>query len=362
VQNEAATVSALSRRRTAFLPDFCAVRMVIAVVLVGELLAIVLTLADSHPSRDHFQTLALNSLFIQWVALGCVAILCLLRSRLNRLADIWSALLSYLIMLLVTLVVTEIAWWLLHAMPAVRLGLPVEDERGHLLQRSLGISSIVSAVVLHYFYVQHQWQRYVRSEAEARLQALQARIRPHFLFNCMNTIASLTRREPALAEQAIEDLADLFRLSLQESQNRLTLAEEFDICRRYLRTEGLRLGERLRVEWQVDTLPEDACVPALLIQPLLENAVYHGIEPLPGGGCIAIRGERKGNRLSVIIENPLAPGATLHNHGNRLAQDNIRQRLAGVYGNQATLDIDSDGDRYQVRITFPYEREPCASS
>ncbi|MDZ7734814.1 MAG: histidine kinase [Gammaproteobacteria bacterium] len=355
-------MTTLSRQQTAYLPDFCGVRMAITVILTGELLAIVLTLANGGLHQSRFQTLALHSLFIQWVALSCVAILCLLRSRLNRLADIWSTLLSYLTILVVTVIVTEVAWWLLHAMPAGSLGLSMDANHAQLLVRSVGISSIVSALALRYFYVQHQWRRHVQAEAEARLQALQARIRPHFLFNCMNTIASLTRREPALAEQAIEDLADLFRLSLQETRSWLTLTEEFDICRRYLRTEQLRLGERLQVDWQAEALPADACVPALLIQPLLENAVYHGIEPLAAGGRIDILGERDGDRLTVTIENPLAPGVTLHNHGNRLAQDNIRQRLESVFGGRAVLEIDHADDRYRVRLTFPYEREPCASS
>lgn len=354
-------MTSLYRQHTAFLPDFCAMRMAVTVILIAELLAIVLTLADSTLAHDRFQLLALNSLFIQWVALGSVALLCLLRPWLNRLKDAWSTLLSYLAILTVTLVVTEIAWWLLYVMPT---GTAQIEETGHttFLMRSLGISGIVSALTLRYFYVQHQWRHHVQSEAEARLQALQARIRPHFLFNCMNTIASLTRREPARAEQAVEDLADLFRLALQDSPTWLSLAEELDLCRRYLRIEQLRLGERLRLEWQTDDLPADACIPALLIQPLLENAVYHGIEPLAEGGCIGIYGERRGDRLVLAIDNPLAPKTTVHAHGNQLAQDNIRQRLLSVFGDRASLVTRYEAGRYRVQLNFPYEREPCASS
>lgn len=352
-------MTVLSRQQTAFLPDFCGVRIAIAVVLIGELLAIVLTLADTglYPSR--FQALALNSLFIQWVALSCIAILCLLRRRLNRLADIWSGLLSYCIMLAVTLIITEVAWRLLGTMAAETL----DTGRTHaqFLTSSLGISGIVSALALRYFYIQHQWRRHVQAEAEARLQALQARIRPHFLFNCMNTIASLIRREPALAEQAIEDLADLFRLSLRESRTWLSLAEEFDLCRRYLRTEQLRLGERLQIDWQVDDLPSDACVPALLIQPLLENAVYHGIQPLAAGGSIRIHGERRDDQLIITVTNPLAAGATPFHDGNQQAQENIRGRLLSAFGDRADLTIHTEAGHYQVCLFLPYERGPCAS-
>jgi len=346
------------RQRTAFLPDFCGVRMVAAVILIGELLAIILTLATDGTYPARFQVLALHSLFIQWVALSCVALLCLLRRYLNRLPDVWSALWSYLIMLTVTLLVTEAAWWLLHVVPDATLTLG--GAHREFLVSNLGISGIVSALALRYFYIQHQWRRHVQAEAEARLQALQARIRPHFLFNCMNTIASLTRKQPAQAEQAIEDLADLFRLSLQESQTWLSLAEEFDICRRYLRTEQLRLGERLQVDWHVDALPKDACVPALLIQPLLENAVYHGIEPLAAGGGIQIHGRRQQDRLTIIVDNPLTAGAD-HHQGNHQALDNIRGRLQSAFGDAADLRIDADDDRYRITLNLPYKREPCAS-
>lgn len=352
-------MASLTRQHTAFLPDFCGVRMAVAVILIAELLAIILTLADTRLHGNAYETLALNSLFIQWVALGCVAVLCLLRGWLNRLADFWSALASYGLMLLVTLAVTETAWWLLYGMPAT--GLTGEDNHVVFLGRSLGISSIVCALALRYFYVQHQWRRHVQSEADARLQALQARIRPHFLFNCMNTIASLTRREPALAEQAVEDLADLFRLNLQESKPWLKLGEELDLCRRYLRIEQLRLGDRLRVAWDIDELPDDACLPALLVQPLLENAVYHGIEPLADGGCIHVHGERRDGQLAVIIDNPLSAEATWHHQGNQLAQDNIRQRLASAFGERGRLITETTADHYRVTIRFPDERKPCAS-
>lgn len=345
-------------RRTGFLPEFCAVRMAITVILIAELLAIVLTLTSAGLGRESFQTLALQSLFIQWVALGCVAVLCLLRRTLNRLPDLWNALLAYGVMLAVTLTVTEIAWHLFYASPAGVLEARMDHDR--FLLRSVGISSIVSALVLRYFYVQHQWLRHVRSEAEARLQALQARIRPHFLFNCMNTIASLTRRQPALAEQAIEDLADLFRLTLHDGPAWITLAEEWDYCQRYLSIEQLRLGDRLKVDWQVGTLPGDACLPALLLQPLVENAVYHGIEPLAEGGCISIRGHRDGHRLTVTIDNPLSVRSGPQ-EGNRLAQDNVRQRLASAFGEQGSLTLDTATGRYQVQVSLPYKRGPCAS-
>ena len=147
--------------------------------------------------------------------------------------------------------------------------------------------SVPLLVHFHYaiFYIQHQWRKNIESEADARVQALQSRIRPHFLFNCMNTIASLTRKDPKLAEEATEDLADLFRVSLQEAKRMSTVAEEISLCKRYLRIESHRFGDRLKTVWETDNLPEHAQLPNLTLQPILENAIYHGIEPLTEGWC-----------------------------------------------------------------------------
>ncbi|MEX2516812.1 MAG: histidine kinase [Gammaproteobacteria bacterium] len=345
-------MTVLTRQRSAFLPDFCSVRMAVAVILIAELLAIVLTLTHPGNSTERFEQLALNSLFVQWVALMCTAVLCLLRQPLNRLPDIWSALLSYCTMLVITLLVAATAWWLLQSRPMLDTG----SDWSSFVLRCLGISGIVSALALRYFYVQHQWRAHVRLEANARLQALQARIRPHFLFNSMNTIASLTRREPALAEQVVEDLADLFRLTLAETDDLVTLAEEFELCQRYLRIEQLRLGNRLQVHWDIEALPDDARIPPLTLQPLLENAVYHGIEPRTDGGLVNIHGEVRGKHLLIYIENPLPAPAAAREHGNQLAQDNVRQRLIGAFENAAKLSVDVTTGRYRVELLLPYRR------
>jgi two-component system sensor histidine kinase AlgZ len=346
------SLSALTRARTAFLPDFCAARPLIVVILLAELLAIMLTLVGPGSLHERVEALALHSLFIQWTALSCVAILCLLRERLNRLADFWNSLASYLIMLAITLAVAEISWWLLRVWPAGDWYNPA----GHLefTGRILGISAIVCALFLRYYYVQHQWRRQIEAEAHARFEALQARIRPHFLFNCMNTIASLTRSDPALAEQAIEDLADLFRLNLADTGGWTTLAEELELSRRYLRIEQIRLGQRLRVDWDIATLPGEARLPALTLQPLLENAVYHGIEPSTAGGTIRISGLRRNGRLTIRIENPLPPITdTPPRHSHQMAQDNVRERLLSAFGD-AELTVTQNTSSYAIILSFPY--------
>jgi two-component system, LytTR family, sensor histidine kinase AlgZ len=226
------------------------------------------------------------------------------------------------------------------------------------LVRAMGISGIVSALALRYFFVQHQLRRNIESEAEARIQALQARIRPHFLFNCMNIIASLTRTQPRLAEEAIEDLSDLFRGSLSDAKQLSTLEEEFLLCRRYLRIEAHRLGERLQVHWDTDELPLNAHLPALTLQPLLENAIYHGIEPNNQGGSINISGKFDGNNILLCIDNPLPPaGYTAHHEGNQLALENTQQRISAYYDGAGKLEISSTNNRYRVELTLPYHVE-----
>lgn len=342
-------------RKSSFLPDFCGVRMVFVVVLIAELLAIILTLSETAYFGNWASDLALKSLFIQWAALFSVAALCLARRWLNSLPDHWAAGLGYLLVLTVCLLISELAWRLLG-----EEGMRTFTTQSHgvFLLRTMGISAIVSALALRYFYVQHQWRKHIESEAESRIQALQARIRPHFLFNCLNTIASLARSRPPLAEEAIEDLSDLFRISLKDAKQLSTLRDEVDLCRRYLRIEMHRLGQRLHVEWNVDTLPQDARLPPLLLQPLIENAIYHGIELLPDGGVIHISGRINDNRLMLCVDNPLPPeGQMRHHHGNQLAQENTAQRIFAFFGDQGSFKTDIHNNRYHVEMGIPYHAE-----
>ena len=251
-----------------FLPDFCAIGTLFTVVLVGQLLVFLLLLTA--PGNDWLGELAMISLFVQWVALTSAGLLCATRRLLTLLGNASAGIVAWSLVLTVTALVGEAAWWLVEEpSPGAAAHLPFQ-------LRNLAISAIVSAAALRYLYVQHQWKQRVESEAQARFEALQARIRPHFLFNSMNTIASLARSRPDIAEEVVEDLADLFRASLGDAHTPATLARELELCREYLRIEAQRLGERLRTDWQVDGLPDDALLPPLTLQPLVENAVYHG--------------------------------------------------------------------------------------
>ncbi|WP_374347278.1 sensor histidine kinase [Chitinimonas sp.] len=189
---------------------------------------------------------------------------------------------------------------------------------------------------------------------EARLQALQARIRPHFLFNSLNAVLSLIRKEPMKAEHALEDLADLFRVFMAENRDLMPLAREMDLARQYLGIELLRLGDRLQVEWHTDKMPGDALIPPLTLQPLLENAVYHGIEPSAAPGIIAINVYRARDEVHIDIRNPYFRDGGQHHAGNKMAMGNIRERLALHFDAEASLKTTVGSDYYQVHITLPY--------
>lgn len=341
---------------TFFLPDFCSIRMVFAVVVVGELLAFLLVLSPANTSRDRWGDLALISLFIQWVDLSSVALLCACRRCFRMIGNAKAGVISFGLVLLVVAVLSESTYWLVqYRLPAIEL-----HAGWHLdfLFRNLCIGAIVAAVALRYFYVQFQWRRNIESEARARIQALQSRIRPHFLFNSMNTIASLTQAQPSLAEQMLVDLADLFRVSLGDARIPVSLEREIEVCREYLRIEQQRLDDRLTIELRLDNLPSNALLPALSLQPLVENAIYHGIEPDPDGGVVTISGEWDGDHLVLEISNSVPRcSAQERSTGNQMALDNVRQRLEAFFGQQGDLRVESGGDGYVVRVSFPYVSE-----
>lgn len=342
-----------------FLPDFCNVRMVFAVVVISELLAIVLTLSPLRGSGDRWNDLSIISLFVQWVGLSSAGILCLTRPRLARMPETRAATISYLLLLLTTFVITEIAFMIGAYLQVDNWGsnfLSHTPWQVDLLLRNMGISAIFSAIVLRFFYIQHQWKQNVRAEAQARLQALQSRIRPHFLFNSLNTIASLTQIDADQAEAAVENLADLFRNNLADASLHTNLDAELKLTQRYLEIEKLRLGERLQLRWNVDDLPKDASVPRLILQPLLENAIYHGIEPISQGGTIGIDGHIYDNDIHISISNPLSKKANSEQRkGNKIAQDNIRQRLTAIYGEAGKMNVQEDEQDYIITLIIPYQ-------
>ena len=219
------------------------------------------------------------------------------------------------------------------------------------LGRLLALTMIIVVVLLGYFRL--LTKAYSPALAEARLQALQARIRPHFLFNSLNAVLALIRRDPKRAERALEDLADLFRTLMSDARQFVRLADEIALLERYAELEQLRLGDRLRIAWELDAAPSDALLPPLVLQPLLENAVYHGVEPGTGIAEVLVRIERRGDRVFARIENPFIEEQQSR-AGNRMALENIRERLALFFDAEARIQTSAKGERYRVEIEMPY--------
>lgn len=337
-----------------FLPDFCSARSVLVVVIGGQLLVLVLVLASTYYQPFSYEMLGLLSLFVQWIGLSTAALLCWFRKTIKRLSRLWASLLIWALVVVNTFVFSLLA----QVVTQYYSGPPGAGSLAWTpdIAVNVVIAAIIAGVAMRYFYVLEQLRINSEAALQGRIQALQARIRPHFLFNSMNIISSLIKVDPDTAEQVVEDLSSLFRASLQEPDNQVTLTRELALCHRYMRIEQLRLGERLTVDWQVQCDPEQITIPMLTLQPLLENAVYHGIQPLPQGGCVRILAHHDGANLTLEITNPLPDKHRAPNSGNRMALENIRHRLDVIYGGKARMEAGPDNNnQFRVTINYPIQ-------
>ena len=350
--NNKDTASALERNF--FLPDLCTVQAVLFLVLFAELLSIVLELAASGLRLFDGYHFAMTSMFVQWSVLCSAACLCRLRPVLAGWALPKAAAACYLVILLVVFLLSVLSQWLLNGVfnGSGQWQLELWTVATHVL-----ICAVLAGIALRYFYLTTELSLRKQAELEARIQALQSRIRPHFLFNSMNIIASLIAVDQEAAETAVEDLSSLFRASLAESDTEVRLSEELELCRRYVRIEQLRLGERLQVDWLLDDVPENLKIPGLCLQPLVENAIYHGIQKLPAGGTVTISGQWLDGVLHLVVSNPVLDTAEPSKQGNQIAQLNIHDRLRAIYGPKAGLRSGRDGDKHRAEIYYPVALE-----
>jgi len=324
------------------LPDFTNQGVWLRILLGVNLLMLVAALA----ANQRFAALPIEILTLAGIVeLPLIASLLLLYT-LNKLLQHLSGMPGALLVFGVTLLTTSTAYVF-----NMHLNTVANDQGG--LLRALCWAALITGALLWYFDTRQR--QHSPALAEARLMALTARIRPHFLFNSLNAVLGVIRTEPRRAEEALEELSDLFRVLMRENRELVPLSEEIALARQYLSLERLRLGERLRVRWDIESCPPDALMPPLMLQPLLENAVYHGIEPLGEPGEIAIVFSHHGDELRIEISNPCPPGAAT-NHGNQMALANIRERLMLFYDLEARLDniAEVDSGRYTVRIAIPY--------
>jgi len=335
-----------------FLPNFCNGLTLLNVIVIAEMLAFVVTLVTRRIFDNLFEDLLIISIFIQWIALSSAASMCALRKYLNRLPNQGAFGMAYLLLLCVTLAVSEAAMWLLWLFD--KTPAPHPDWYAYFLIQNLSVAAIVIALALRYLMARQQLRRHTLSEARAKMQALRARLRPHFLFNSMNIIASLTRSAPTKAEAAIEDMADLFRMMLGDDENLVPIKNEIALAKKYLNLEALRLDSRLNVDWDVGKFPRKAIMPILTLQPLLENAIQHGIEPLPMGGSIGVRLWEENDYIVIRIANPIPPGtAQKPKKTGASTLDDIRQRLTSHYGDSARLEVLNENGRFTVTVTLP---------
>ncbi len=330
-----------------FLPDLCDAQNILFLVLVAELLVFVVILANSSTVDFSWSDLGLVSLFVQWIVLLSAVVLCNLRPYLAGLVTGLATFIGYGVILLLTLIFSVLAEWLL-----LKESWGISQSGN--VARNLIIAAVMTGIAFRYFFLQNQLRQQQQAELKSRIQALQSRIRPHFLFNSMNIIASLISIDPDLAEEVVEDLSVLFRASLSDANALpVPLEEELDLCRKYVHIESLRLDDRLEVEWQINVDTSSVRIPMLTLQPMLENAIYHGIQPLPKGGVVVVDISSDMGMLNLTISNPVAHDNSTHEHGNKMSLENTRRRLEVVYGPDASVVTHQDKQTFTIKIRYP---------
>ncbi|MBK8286789.1 MAG: histidine kinase [Ahniella sp.] len=340
--------------RPDWLPDFCSLPVIGSLIVIVELVVAVIVIApDQQQALPRLREFLGASFAAQWIALLSAVVLCKLSPRLA----LWPRRLAIVIGVLLPVIVSVAGGFLLGQID-VSLGFKLVPASTTLSQFVLGIAlltALTSIVVLRYFYVQERWKRQAAAQARAQLDALHARIRPHFLFNTLNTAASLIEVAPRQAEQAILDLSELFRAALSPEGIDWPLSSELELTRRYLEIEQLRLGHRLKVELDLPESLADVPVPQLCLQPLVENAIHHGIQAVAEGGTVRVRAESQGAFVMVTVENPKPKVAlpSARTRGNHIALGNIRDRLRLRYGDDAQLLSEDLGDQYRATLILP---------
>lgn len=319
------------------LPDFTNLGVMLRSLLAVNLLALCAALARNAELARLPQELVELAALVEPPLIACVVLLYLAGRQLARLP--YGA----------AVAAVAAACALLSALFHVLLSPPGLPPAGW--PRAALWGALAALFLLFYFDLRNR--AYSPAVTEARLMALTARIRPHFLFNSLNAVLGVIRSDPRRAEQALEEMSDLFRVLMAENRELVTLGQEFQLCRQYLALEQLRLGERLNTVWDLGDCPLDARVPPLMLQPLLENAVYHGIEPSPQPATVHIRAERAGDRIRITISNPYH-GEHGRHAGNRMALENIRERLMLFYDLEARLETETKDGQFRVLIELPY--------
>lgn len=320
---------------------------VFTVIVITQMVVVVYSLSFFSLSLGYLNQLAVLSFVAQILAISLVLLLVLFRQQLNRM----SAMTGVGLVLLFTCVVTTVFTGFIVWVDRVLMFHYVQDG-GLTIVKVVVATVLTMLLLLRYFYVQNQWQQQIKALAEAQMNALQARIKPHFLYNSLNSIASLIAIDPQAAEQAVMDLSGLFRKAFtQRHENMTSLAKELAWVNQYLAIEKLRLADRLQTDIQVEPVLLAHRIPMLSIQPLIENAVIHGIAHLADGGCIELVVKRDQQKIRITVSNPF--NADRVTSGSGTALGNIRSRLALHYGDEASLTTNHNAGYFRVQMVIP---------
>lgn len=326
------------------IPNMCKNTTVLLVMVVTQLWVILVTLLGGY--AEFFVRLGVGSLYCHWIALSVTMILCATKEQCNKLPD-WLAMIAVAVLCLSVFAIVEIAGQYFFQTHRVQTG--IDWQR---FIRFFLVAILMTGAVLRVLSIATVLDQRSKAEVESRVQALQSRIRPHFLFNSLNTIAELTRVDPAKAEDAIGSLSALFRAGLETDERFHSLEQELRLCRRYIALEQWRLDSRLRVDWNVQTKSCDTVqVPKLILQPLIENAIVHGTDE-NGHVTAAIGISETAQNISITIENSLGH-AKKTSTGHGIAVQNIQERLFVIYDDSQTFRVKVQGGKYRVLMRFP---------
>jgi two-component system sensor histidine kinase AlgZ len=320
------------------IPDGCNMGVLLRVIGIVVALALTAAAADADSPSDFIERLLRVTSLAAPATLSTLMLWCLLR----RTLPVTSVPLQRALAGLTPAVVT----WLLSQL--FRDGAGPWTPLGHAL------AGLALGVGLQHYYELRE-RAFSPAVAEAKYQALQSRIRPHFLFNSLNAVLAVIRTEPAKAERMLESIAELFRAVMADTRKLVPLAQEIELCRNYVEIEQTRLGNRLAVDWQIGAYHPRAKVPQLLLQPVIENAIRYGAETLPGRADIVVRVRQHGFTLELFVSNPIAPERP-EREGNQIGLANIRGRLALIYDLEARIETGVRRERFELTMTLPVEK------
>jgi two-component system sensor histidine kinase AlgZ len=328
------------------LPNLCDYQAQLVLFLASQLLVMVFMLFQFGMFFD-WEYFGLVTLYVQWQSICSAVVLCKMRNYLSQMSKHHAVIMAYTILLMIALILAVAVAWYLSQLNYGRFSF-------NFVFRNVSLSAIVIGVALRYLYVHQKMINREKSALLANLSALQARIKPHFLFNTMNSIASLISIAPDKAEKMVEDLSELLRASLRKDMLETSIAEEWFLCERYLEIEQLRLGDRLTWHCDLSGINQDQKVPHLSLQPIIENAIYHGIQPCPDAGYVKITGIADGEWVVITVENSQDKTyqGTRENKGNNMAINNIRHRIQQLYGDDASLALEDLDTRFLVTLRY----------